>query len=438
MDERMHEKLLKAAFRQSAKTPESWAEKTRALIREKEGMTKRGIKNSRRLMILVLVLALAVPAGVYAGFKLLSPADAALLMERHELAQAFEKEEAEIISKVDGDYMVSLLGMVSGAQLDRFKLEAEDAGERNYVALAVQRTDGKPIENYDEPDISVSPVIEGLDPAHWNTAVFDNGWEKRIQDGVLYCIVDWNDIQMFGYRKMYVAVMEDEYVPSRALLNYDGETGEISENKNYGKVNLLFEIKPDQNKADQKAAEKWIAEKKAEWENDDEGELVFHHDEVTADGISLITRDQWFWENGDKTPYRFNFYVKGEKIKAVYLQCNRGALIEPQRITEEEYNRLEKEYERSEDQLDWYLRRDYENVYRFADYSKAAKRIRVDQTLLTKELYQEESIHGVIDADELPKLEIKITVVKEDGSRMEKTVSVSKLDDDEVIRFKFK
>ena len=159
---------------------------------------------------------------------------------------------------------------------------------------------------------------------------------------------------------------------------------------------------------------------------------------MTADGISLITRDQWFWENGDKTPYRFNFYVKGEKIKAVYLQCNKGALIEPQRITEEEYDRLEKEYERSEGQLDWYLRRDYENVYRFADYSKAAKRIRVDQTLLTKELYQEESIHGVIDADELPKLEIKITVVKEDGSRMEKTVSVSKLDDDEVIRFKFK
>ena len=53
--------------------------------------------------------------------------------------------------------------MVSGGQLDAFDLNAEDAAKRNYVALAVQRSDGKPIEDYDKPGISVSPLIEGFD-----------------------------------------------------------------------------------------------------------------------------------------------------------------------------------------------------------------------------------------------------------------------------------
>lgn len=83
-------------------------------------------------------------------------------MEREELAKVFDKETTDIVTKTDGDYTVSLLGMVSGGQLDAFDLNAEDAAKRNYVALAVQRSDGKPIEDYDKPGISVSPLIGGI------------------------------------------------------------------------------------------------------------------------------------------------------------------------------------------------------------------------------------------------------------------------------------
>lgn len=100
-------------------------------------------------------------------------------------AKVFDKETTDIVTKTDGDYTVSLLGMVSGGQLDAFDLNAEDAAKRNYVALAVQRSDGKPIEDYDKPGISVSPLIEGFDPMRWNAAAFDNKWEKQIVDGVL-------------------------------------------------------------------------------------------------------------------------------------------------------------------------------------------------------------------------------------------------------------
>ncbi len=107
MEEKHKKKLFNVALRGNVRTPESWAERTRALAAQNRTHTSKRCAG-RRLIVLLLILVLAVPAGVYAAFRLLSPADAALLMEREELAKVFDKETTDIVTKTDGDYTVSL------------------------------------------------------------------------------------------------------------------------------------------------------------------------------------------------------------------------------------------------------------------------------------------------------------------------------------------
>ena len=428
MDDKTYENLLRTAFREKAETPESWRKKTRNLMGEYEGAIPRRIWAGRRVIVLILILALAVPAGVYAAFRLLDPADTALLMEREELAKVFDKEVADIVSKTDGDYTVSLLGMVSGRQLDALHFDDEDAAERNYAALAVQRTDGTPIEGYGNPNISVSPVIEGFDPALWNTAVFDNAWEKRIVDGVLYCIADWKDLQMFGYRKMYIAVMEDTFVPSRELFDFDEKTGAITENETYDKVNLLFEIEADKSKADRQAAEKWIAEKEAEsMQGEDTAAGDSHIQEIKKSGITFKIKDGMLRSRGDDDAvYALNFYVKGEGIKSVQLVTNKGGVLQPELITKAECERKNAEWEKQKEVTD---RRGSlhcsQGLYLFSDYEKVKKSIKVDYNRLSEELYGEEALELVANRGTQGSTELKIIVTKKDGSMVTQKVRCS-------------
>lgn len=441
MDEKKQEKLFNVALRGNARTPEPWAERTRTLAAQNRTHTSKRCAG-RRLIVLLLILVLAVPAGVYAAFRLLSPADAALLMEREELAKVFDKETTDIVTKTDGDYTVSLLGMVSGGQLDAFDLNAEDAAKRNYVALAVQRSDGKPIEDYDKPGISVSPLIEGFDPMRWNAAAFDNRWEKQIVDGVLYCIADWTDIEMFGYRKMYIAVMEDSFLPSRALFHYSEKTGSISENKDYEKVNLLFEIEADQNKVNQKAAEKWIAEKEARRQGDDANDdtLLLEVDSVKKQGVTFMIKDEMGVVTEGESEYPINIFLKGDGIKSVQLTASAGKLLEAEKITKKEYERLKAEMNNKDSRRHMGLDSS-EGIYQAWHYENAAKTIQINHSLLTEKMYPEETLRGIAELQKMKNLEIEITVIKKNGKRVSviaEMTAVNYGDAMDVFRFKFK
>lgn len=427
MNDKTYENLLRSAFREKAITPESWADKTRASMHERAGRPRR-MWSGKRLIVLVIILALVVPVGVYAGFKLLSPGDAALLMNREELAEAFDQQKTKIVTRTDGDYTVSLLGIVSGTQLDEFGFSAETGKNQTYAALAVQRTDGMPIEGYGNPNISVSPVIEGLDPALWNTAVFDNAWEKRIVDGVLYCIADWKDMQMFGYRKMYIAVMEDTFVPSRELFAFDDKTGAITENETYDKVNLLFEIEADKSKADRQAAEKWIAEKEAEYmQGEDDAARDPHIQEITKNGITFKIKDGMLRGKGDDDAvYALNFFVKGEGIKSVQLATNTGGVLQPELITKAEYERISAEWEKQKEVTAGRSSLHCsQGLYLFSDYDRVKKSIKVDYNRFSEHLYGEEALELVVTRAAPGPTELKIIVTKKDGSTVTEKVRCS-------------
>ena len=428
VEERIDEKLLKTAFRCHGKVPGSWAERTRASMHECAETPLRRIWGGKRAIILILVLALAVPAGVYAGFRLLSPSDTALLMSRKELAEAFDKQKTDIVTKTDGDYTVSLLGMVSGKQMDEFVPDSKADVERDYVAFAVQRIDGSPIESYDNPDICLSPLIEGMDPMRWGAAAFDNATEKIIKDGVLYCIAEWDDIQKFGYRKMYIAVMEDTFMPSRELFHFDDETGAISENKKYDKVNLLFEIEVGKEKIDRQAAEEWFDEKEAEdMQGDDERDMDLHVQEVVKDGIAFKIQDgRLIGEDDDDVVFALNFFVKGNGIESVQLWANKGGILQPELISKAEYERISAEWEKQKKVTGERERlRSSQGLYLFSDYGKAAKSIKVDYKRLSKNLYGEEALELITTREALESTELKIIVTKKDGSTVTEEVRCS-------------
>ncbi|MBQ5483976.1 MAG: hypothetical protein IIT72_00600, partial [Lachnospiraceae bacterium] len=82
----------------------------------------------------------------------------------HALAEAFESKTAIHINKSEttGNYIVTLLGIVNGQDLKQCISNEKGSslrGDRSYAALAISRTDQKPMK--DEAK-TISPLICGL------------------------------------------------------------------------------------------------------------------------------------------------------------------------------------------------------------------------------------------------------------------------------------
>ena len=107
---------------------------------------------------------------------------------------------------------------------------------------------------YDD-EILVTPLIEGLKPWQYNIYTMDGGRQSKIIDGVLYTIVEFDSVEYFADRHIYLAVLDQTFYTTEAY-NYDEKTGVISVNEGYNGTNILFELKVDKSKANpNKAAE---------------------------------------------------------------------------------------------------------------------------------------------------------------------------------------
>lgn len=66
--------------------------------------------------------------------------------------------------------------------------------------------------------------------------------------GVLYRIIEFDSIELFADRSIYMAVLSDMFINNRAY-SYDEETGAIAPREDYGGTNLLIKLKLDKSKA---------------------------------------------------------------------------------------------------------------------------------------------------------------------------------------------
>ena len=269
--EKKLDELLKKALAPTEDADEWLNQRILKLAEEMQDM-KNEQKYPRRILVAIFIAVLM--AGVtsmaaYASWKYLSAQAVSDEMENAKLADAFLSEDAVLINESQsfGGYRVTLLGMVSGENLSQYYYFNGESNSpltnRTYAVTAIENADGTPLPDtaddaYGELDFFVSPLIKGLNPVYYNATSMHGGYTELWENGVLYRLVECDNVEIFADRGLYLCVSEGSFYNMKAY-QYDGETGELSRNEEYMGLNALFELPVDADKADPEKAEEYLA-----------------------------------------------------------------------------------------------------------------------------------------------------------------------------------
>lgn len=319
--------VLKNALSSQEKPSEILNGRIRKQAKEIE-MKKRNQRKKWMSMAAAAAIFLGVSTTAVAAYHLLKAPDVAEELAYDFLKEPFEKEDIlnNEMKQQSGPYEVTLLGMVSGEQLDEsflgnFGLEAK---EHMYTAVAIARTDGESMEQAEGTDFFISPLIQGLNPYEYNLITMHGGITWNVIDGVMYYIVDCDDITCFADRNMYMAVLDRTFYSVEAY-QYDEATGEISRNNDYSGMNLLFDLPADRSLANPQRAEQFIKELEEEWNQESSGpvsgeeaqavaeaeqamiEKILQNGSLREDSVKEVTKSRdGFWV--------YEYYGAGEEM----------------------------------------------------------------------------------------------------------------------------
>ncbi|MCM1097773.1 MAG: hypothetical protein NC427_06865 [Ruminococcus flavefaciens] len=159
-----------------------------------------------------------------------------------------------------GGYQVTVLGMLSGEGLSQFKRTAngEIRDDRTYCVVAIQREDGTAVDTGNE-EFFVSPLIEGLSPWLYNVVTMHGNYSEFVENGVLYRLVECENITCFADHKLYLCVSDTAFFDN-GLYFYDEADGSIARNTEYQGLNALFDLELDPSLADPAKAQALIDE----------------------------------------------------------------------------------------------------------------------------------------------------------------------------------
>ncbi|MBQ8278749.1 MAG: hypothetical protein IJZ23_02810 [Roseburia sp.] len=247
--------------------PDFWLnQKILRQVREKKSVEKRKYK---RIPAAVLAAALVLGAGsltVVAAWKYLMPNQIAEEVQDKKLAEAFMGEDAVFVNETQsyGGYRVTFLGIVSGEQLSE-GLRIHDGvihEDRSHIVVAIENVDGTPMPDtsedaYGELEFFVSPFIKGYNPVDYNAYVLAGNYTDIVEDGVLYRLLECDNVEMFADCGLYLGVQDSTFYHAKAYC-YDEATGEISRNESYDGLNALFQLPIDVAKADPEAAKAYM------------------------------------------------------------------------------------------------------------------------------------------------------------------------------------
>ena len=237
-------------------------------VKEQKTMTN---KNKRRFPAVAAIAALVMclsSVTVYAALMYLHPAEVAEEVQDTKLAEVFLGENAAIINETQtyGEYRVSLLSMVSGESLSDHPYYNNGVikADRTYAVVAIENEDGKPMpdtmeDSYGEVEFFASPLIDGYQPAFYNIASMSGNYTDITEDGVLYRLLECDNVEIFADRTLYLCITEGAFYNTEAY-NYDEITGKISRNEEYKGLNALFVLPMDGSKADPVKASEYISD----------------------------------------------------------------------------------------------------------------------------------------------------------------------------------
>lgn len=264
MDDKELNKLLENALLTNYEPGHELNEKLMQNIRGNKMTT---VKKTRKFSILAAAccLILGCSVTVFAALNFLTPKEVATEYGDKQLAQAFESKDAIVMneSQTDDNYMVTLLGTVSGKGLSQFCTGNEQVEqEKTYAVVAIRHKDGTPMpstldNDYGQESFFVSPLIQGLNPKDYNIITMNGGYSEMVKDGVMYRMIECDSIELFADKHLYLGVSNTVFYDVNAY-QFDKKSGAISKNKNYKGLNLLFDLPLDKNKANKEEADKYL------------------------------------------------------------------------------------------------------------------------------------------------------------------------------------
>lgn len=240
-------------------------------MKENEKMKRRKPRLSIGIAAVAATLMIA-SIGVFAGWKYLAPQKVAEEFADVGLAKAFDTEGALFVNETQeyAGIKVTLLGIVSGKGLSEYSQwdeKGQITDDKTYVVTAIENSDGTPMPDvaddaYGKEQFYVSPYINGLSMAEYNAHTLGGGYSEDVIDGIMYRIMECDNIEMFAQRGIYLGVSDGTFFNAEAY-HMDDKTGEITRNESYAGVNALFKLPIPAFRGDEEAVEKYLKEREA-------------------------------------------------------------------------------------------------------------------------------------------------------------------------------
>ena len=279
----MNRQDYRAAFDAVAFSPDFEERTLQRLAAARQASEKERSKMSMNRMKKTALLAAAAVAllavTVSAAVVWLTPAQVADHVEEPLLAEAFQGDDAIVLdeSVTAGDYQITLAGMVSGEDLSvPTDYNGEIINDRTYAVFRVARADGTPLTDY--PNLNYSPLVDGYHVSCVNAWTLGTTTQQFIEDGVVYCLFDCRNLEMFADHPVRFAIYEGG-VPNTALFSM-AEDGTISLRK--GVVGALFTLPLDESRADPEAAQAFVESTGLVWEPVTDAELAAREQEAAG------------------------------------------------------------------------------------------------------------------------------------------------------------
>jgi hypothetical protein len=257
--------MLKAALGCSERpSPELIRKVKKSIVEEDYALKKHPIQRGFSAAAIAVVCVMLVTATAFAAWQFLKPADVVRQVGDNALAAAFDSDSAVNInqSAASGDYIFTFLAVVSGKDISDMPLYSDGnlQNDRTYAVLAVQNADGSAMPDpssdaYGDIAFFATPLVRGLAPWFVNAATLHGAYSEKVADGILYRIVECDNVAVFADRGLYFAVSTGSFF-SRDAFAYDEVSGTVTANPDFSGASVVFDLPLDTGLADSaKAAE---------------------------------------------------------------------------------------------------------------------------------------------------------------------------------------
>ena len=236
---------------------------------------KRSYRQRSKVVAAVVCTVILLGSGsVYAANHYLNPSQIVdEISADSALSKAFADKDAITINETQtsNGYNITLLGLVSGEKLglyvpDETKKEVSD--KHSYAALAISKSDGSKMSN---SNFCVSPLINGEAFTDVNAATLNVGLSWFEKDGVIYELIECDNLEIFADRGVYLSLVDD-FGDEVAAFRMDEATGNYHKVKDYAGTSALFTLPLDKDKADTMAADKFLVSLRREADSETDGE----------------------------------------------------------------------------------------------------------------------------------------------------------------------